>query len=143
MEVECKAEVQVYTDGSVIEGRVGAAAVLYRGDKPVRSARHHLGNQTDYGIYKAEMVAQVLGLRLLQGETGVRSASIAVDSRSTLEALEHTTTGTGEYLLEMIRRECAAAIRRTHHRLELGFRWVPGHEGVEGNERVDEEAKAA
>ncbi|TFK22069.1 hypothetical protein FA15DRAFT_596733 [Coprinopsis marcescibilis] len=89
------------------------------------------------------MVAQVLGLRLLQGEAEVRSVLIAVDSRSTLEALERTTTGTGEYLLETIRRECAAAIRRTHHRLELEFRWVAGHEGVEGNERVDEEAKAA
>ncbi|TFK17960.1 hypothetical protein FA15DRAFT_574554, partial [Coprinopsis marcescibilis] len=97
----------------------------------------------EYGIYEAELIAQILGLRLLQGERGVQTVSIAVDSRSTLEAFDRTTTGTGEYLLEVVREECASAVRKAHHRLDIELRWVPGHEGVAGNERVDGEAKKA
>ncbi|TFK25396.1 hypothetical protein FA15DRAFT_561605, partial [Coprinopsis marcescibilis] len=64
-EQEQEAEVRIYTDGSVIGGKVGAAAVLYRGFRPVRTARHHLGEDKNYSIYEAELVAQILGLRLL------------------------------------------------------------------------------
>lgn len=45
---------KVYTDGSGYEGGTGAAAVLYKNDKTIRSLQLHLGTNTEHTVYKYE-----------------------------------------------------------------------------------------
>ena len=62
------AGVKVYADSSGIEGKVGAAAVLYRGDTQVQSLQCHMGTLKDHTTYGAKVVGIILGLELLKQE---------------------------------------------------------------------------
>ena len=47
-------EIQLYSDGSTIEGKVGAAAVMYRGGQEVKSLRFHLGSVDEHTVFEPE-----------------------------------------------------------------------------------------
>ncbi|KAH9923414.1 uncharacterized protein BXZ73DRAFT_51025, partial [Epithele typhae] len=61
-----KAGVTIYTDGSVIDGQVGAAVVLIRkrGGTP-KVLRYHLGPATEQGIFNAETCGPILAAHML------------------------------------------------------------------------------
>lgn len=64
-ELHNKADIRVYSDGSGCEGGVGAAAVLYRGFRPVKMLRYYLGTLGEHMVYEGECVAMMLGLELI------------------------------------------------------------------------------
>jgi len=61
-------KVQVFTDGSAIEGKVGAAAILLREGRPIRTLHFHLGSEGKHTVHKAELVGILLGLHLISTE---------------------------------------------------------------------------
>lgn len=54
-----------YTDGSGMDGKIGAAAVLTLNGTELSSLRYHLGSETDYTVYEAEAIAVILALHIL------------------------------------------------------------------------------
>ena len=55
---------KVYSDGSGIEGGVGASVILYKLNRPMKIKRYHLGPQTKHTVF-AELVGIILALSLL------------------------------------------------------------------------------
>ena len=136
-------EVRVYTDGSDVDGGVGAAAVLYRRDKREKILKYHLGPSTEHTVYEAEIVGMILGTQLLLNEdTHIRQASIALDNQAAVRASRSRRPGAGHYLMDEFHR-LKTKLKKKHEEIRLTIRWVPGHMDVEGNEKSDEEAKDA
>jgi hypothetical protein len=56
----------VYTEGSIQNDYVGAAAALYgKGKSPMRTLRLHLGTASEHMVYEAEPIGLLLGLQLI------------------------------------------------------------------------------
>ncbi|KAI5895237.1 uncharacterized protein SCHCODRAFT_02441758, partial [Schizophyllum commune H4-8] len=93
-------------------------------------------------VFEAELVGASLAVDIIASTKRLTKAAILLDSQAAIQALRGSGTKAGQQLVyefwERIHRLRAA--RRT---LSLTVAWVPGHVGVEGNERVDAEAKAA
>ncbi|KAG1824556.1 uncharacterized protein BJ212DRAFT_1260835, partial [Suillus subaureus] len=58
-------ELRVYSDGSVIDGGVGGAAVLMEGERRIRESRFHLGKEEEHTVYEGEIVGMILTVKLL------------------------------------------------------------------------------
>lgn len=88
----CKAEnvneeIQVFSDGSAQGGKVGAATILTRKDKPDHILHFHLGPDTKHTVYEAELVSMLLAIHLIDTEErSATSCLIAVDNQATLKA---------------------------------------------------------
>lgn len=136
-------DVRVYTDGSDVDGGVGAAAVLYRRDRRVKTLKYHLGPSTAHTVYEAEIVGMILGAQLLIAEfTHIHRASIALDNQAAVHASKSRKPGAGHYLMDHFHR-LKRELKKTHDGIKITIRWVPGHMDVDGNEKADEDAKDA
>ena len=56
---------KVYCDRSSLEGGVGALAILYKGNREVKSLCLHLGPATKHTVYESELIGILLALYLL------------------------------------------------------------------------------
>jgi hypothetical protein len=70
--------IQVFADGSAMEGKVGAAATLIRAGKAPRTLHYHLGPAAEHTVHEAELVG---GLHLI-------STAIGVDNQAALKAFQ-------------------------------------------------------
>lgn len=67
---ECRtnnSDIQIYTDGSLIDKGVGAAAVVYKNGSLVATRKVRLGDKEDHTVYEAECAAMALGLFAVKG----------------------------------------------------------------------------
>jgi ribonuclease HI len=138
-------DIQVFTDGSAMEGGVGAAAALYIQGEQLSVTHFYLGPDTEHTVHEAELVGMLLGIHLVDKTiTEGSTCAIGVDNQATLLTLQSDLRSPGQHLA----RKILLIANRMQKRVgpsnyKLTFRWTAGHEGIEGNEEVDGEAKKA
>ena len=82
-----RADIRIYTDGSGLKGKVGAAADLFRGNTAPKSLGYHLGSLDEHTTFKVEAVRLILGAHLLSAEPHPSTVTIGSDSQAILLAL--------------------------------------------------------
>lgn len=144
LEDECDpAETRVYSDGSCISGKVGAAAVLYRGGRQKKTLRHYLGSDKEHTVVESEGVGMLLALKLLRKEAKVMgTVTLGVDCQEAIAATRLPKSAPWKYPWDDFHRELDL-LTRQHQKMTLLARWTPGHVGISGNCMADKEAKKA
>ena len=130
---------EVYTDGSKMNERVGAAAVINRhfqnGETTCRQLSKRLPDNST--IFAAEATAISLALNYYQHMGPVhRDVVVYSDSMSCLQAIEGEDTE-NPFICHIMNLLWSLSDKGTRVR----FCWVPSHCGIDGNERVDQLAK--
>ena len=138
-------EIQVFTDGSVTDDRVGAAAILTRSGKDHRVLHYHLGKASEYTIYDAELAGLSMGMHLIKTEkVARRHTMMGADNQAAINAIQNELSTPGHYIAKDILREAQQISKqRGTKNYSLTLRWTAGHVGIDGNEIVDQEAKNA
>ncbi|CAG7850839.1 SubName: Full=Uncharacterized protein {ECO:0000313/EMBL:CCA73447.1} [Serendipita indica DSM 11827] len=134
-------DVAIYTDGSGMEGMISAAAVLYRNGRRVKTVRCLLGTNTQHTVHEGELVGIALGIHLAKSiPAKVAKVNISLDNQAAIQSITHLGANAGQHVVARISSKDQLSVQRA---LRIEFTWVPGHEGVQGNEAADEEAKKA
>jgi len=138
-------EIQVFTDRSAIDGKVGAAAVLTREGNPPRALHLHLGSESEHTVHEAELAGILLGMHLISKERrGGTSTALGVDNQAAIKAFHSTLRNPGHHLArETLQIANQVQKQRRKGKYKLIIRWTAAHEGIEGNEDIDHKAKKA
>jgi ribonuclease HI len=129
----------IYTDGSGIDKKIGAAAYAPTSGE---ASLHHLGGETKFNVYTAEITAMQLALERLWNYQRYSSCCIYTDSQTAIKSIERPHRQSGQSIIKGL-LDCIEEIlyNRTHLQIEIA--WIPGHFEIQGNERADMEAKKA
>lgn len=126
---------KIFTDGSKIEGKVGAALSLWDGDVEIKSRKFRL--EPFCTVYQAELLALQKAVELALN-SDVNECSIYCDSRSVLETVIDSVS------LHPLAVKIKTALTNSQKRGKIiNLFWIKAHVGLEGNERADELAKDA
>src|SRR6266481_8815110 len=137
-------EVQIFSDGSGQEGKVGAAVVMYKWGQRDKILRYSLGTLMEHTVFEADAVGVLMALHLLRSERGIQRATIRLDNQAVLGALSIRKPKPAQIIIDEIIVQIEETWQQARHptfRLEIG--WIKGHSRVEGNEKANQEAKKA
>ena len=89
------ASVRIYSDGSRINDRIGAAAVLYINNSMQQSLQYHLGSDKHHTVYEAQLVGLTLATALLQQLDFLEDGTITINNQAAVKAITsfHSTPG--------------------------------------------------
>lgn len=89
----------MYTDGSGIDGQVGAAAILYKNGTIKSRRRMRLGSIKHHTVYEGEGVGMILGLELMREERHLEGmVSMGVDNMAAISAMQSIKPKAGHYI---------------------------------------------
>ncbi|KAF4442705.1 reverse transcriptase [Fusarium austroafricanum] len=133
--------IHIYTDGSGINGSIGAAAVCIT-TQETKSA--YMGDDTTSTVYVGELQGISLALRIAQEDRskGNRRSKILIytDNQAAIRSTAKPKGKSGAYLLRNIAQQIDELRSQG---LNTEIRWVPAHVGIQGNEDADRAAKEA
>jgi ribonuclease HI len=140
---ESKKALLCYSDGSMREGNVGAGAVVYAMNGEVIEKAIPMGREAE--VYDAELEGMRVAARMAVRECNrtpneIESVHIYLDNQSAIMRSSHLRTGPGQAAAIAV-NESARKLQRKG--IKLHVEWVPGHEGVAGNEASDKVAGEA
>nr|XP_037872912.1 uncharacterized protein LOC119629799 [Bombyx mori] len=127
--------VRIYTDGSKIDGKVGASLSFWSNEVETKCKKLKLSSYCT--VFQAELLAICRSTREIIKHPK-DSFGIYSDSRSSLEAV--TNNRSLHPLVVEIRRNLEECKRRNKR---VALFWIKAHAGLEGNERADQLAKEA
>ncbi|XP_048485555.1 uncharacterized protein LOC125490423 [Plutella xylostella] len=126
---------QIFTDGSKIEGKVGAALSWWEDGKEKLSET--FGLHPSCTVFQSELYALHRATRLVSSSTD-NKVNILSDSRSSLDLLRNPKLS--HPLARSIKENIARVVCEGR---EIKMFWLRAHIGTAGNERADELAKTA
>ena len=127
--------VKVYTDGSKLDGRVGADFCAKYPNKSSKQEVFHLGIHST--VFQAEVLAiSEVARNLLLEKMHNQSIVVLVDSQATIKALIKCTVTSITVL------NCNRNLNQLGKQNHISVAWIPGHAGVHGNEVADYVAKS-
>ena len=138
-------EIQVFTDRSIIDNKVGVVAILTRPGKNHQILHYYLGKASEYTIYDAELVGISMVIHLIKTKVKAHCHTIiGADSQAAINAIQNELSTSSYYIANL--SLCTAkqiSNQRGNKKYSLTLRWIVGHMGVDRNELVDREAKKA
>jgi ribonuclease HI len=88
----------IYTDGSGIKGKIGAAAYSTTSDQ----GRHqHLGNDKQFNVYAGELAALQLATNMLH-DRNLNNCRVYSDSQAAIKAINRPRTQSGQAIIKEI-----------------------------------------
>ncbi|XP_075979228.1 uncharacterized protein LOC142978606 [Anticarsia gemmatalis] len=129
--------VRIFTDGSKIEGKVGAALSIWRGEAETKTLKLKLALPTYCTVYQAELLALCEAAKEANKR---KEATFAVYSDS-MAALQTVVNPAALHPLAVETRDAIKNCNTQNKSVSLF--WVKAHAGLEGNERADILAKEA
>ena len=131
--------VMIYTDGSGIESKVGAAAY----NSTTNEVSHqHLGSEAQFNVYTAELTALHLAVKQLGNHRDCLTGRIYTDSQAAAKAIDRPRRQSGQTIIKDILESIDELTLKYMH-MYVEIIWIPGHAEIEGNECADTEAKRA
>lgn len=128
-----------WSGGSRLEnGRCEAGLVWQEPEHTWKTRGFPLGK--GYEVFDAELFGVVQALQVARKAGGQRLVTILLDSQAAIARLQHTQPGPGQALTTKA-HTIAERLQTQDHQPTI--QWVPGHAGVEGNEKADQAAKQA
>ena len=134
LEHKHKSDLDIYTDGSKGDERVGAGVIAVSKNKTSYSIARRLHNFAS--IYTAELYAIKIALLSLKSCKNI-TCTIYSDSLSAIQAIKNQARH--RIILDII--EVNAQL--IYKRIIVKLCWLPSHVGIDGNEQADKKAKEA
>ena len=139
MHLDAATTVTIYTDGSGIENKIGAAAYNLSTNEV---SHQYLGSEAQFNVYTAELTALRLAVEQLRNHGECLIGRIYTDSQAGMKAINHPRKQSGQIIIKDILDAIDEVVNEFKH-LQIEVVWIPGHAEIEGNEHVDAEAKKA
>src|SRR5271169_797062 len=132
--------IRIYTDGSGINGHVGAAAYS---PELAETKSQYLGSEAQFNVYAAEVTAINMAVDIAKkaNET-IKHCIIYADSQPAIIATTKPVKQSGQSIIAETLKSLES-LQEQKPDLKVSIIWIPGHMDIPGNEKADEEAKKA
>ena len=139
-----KAHFKLWCDGSKLEKGGTGAAVVWKSHISQKWQEQKLSLGLNKEIFDAKMWGVSEAFKIVEKTTRLVQEpwviNIFCDSQSIINNLRQCNVGAGQALKLQIYQKAQELVERGH---SIFIRWIPGHSGVEGNERADKAAREA
>jgi ribonuclease HI len=130
---------RIYTDGSGIDGHVGAAAFC---PNTMQTESQYLGSEEEHNVYTAETTAFELAANIANtSPPAFTKCVIYADSQAAIKGISNPNKQSGQGVLISAINKIELLVNTRNMRTEI--KWIPGHKDITGNETADKAAKQA